>query len=131
MKYTFVLFSTVTPQSDGVTASGFSISCLSGRDWCALPVSICSSFSFSSCGGFLFSFCSSGGPFSFLFLYWHRVRIPCDTIDTRGLLDFETFYPTDPRITDRRSHEQRVCEKLSDFRKSLHVQSGDLVKCDF
>ena len=39
------------------------------------------------------------------FLYWQRMRIPCDTIDTRGLLDFETFLPdisskyrqTDPR----------------------------------
>ena len=40
-----------------------------------------------------------------LSLYWQRVRIPCDTIDTRGLLDFETFYPTDPRITDRSTHE--------------------------
>ena len=46
-----------------------------------------------------------------LFLYWQRVRIPCDTIDTRGLLDFESFYPTDPRITDRPTHEQKVCKK--------------------
>ena len=45
-----------------VTASSFSISRLSGRDWCALPAS----FSFSSCGGFLFCFCGSGGPFSLL-----------------------------------------------------------------
>ena len=28
-----------------------------------------------------------------------------DTIDTRGLLDFETFYPTDPRNSDRPAHE--------------------------
>ena len=40
-----------------------------------------------------------------LFPHWQRVRIPCDTIDTRGLLDFETFYPTDPRNTDRPTHE--------------------------
>ena len=46
-----------------------------------------------------------------LFLYWQRVRIPCDTIDKRGLLDFETFCPTDPRNTDRPTHEWKVCEK--------------------
>ena len=39
-----------------VTASGFSLARLSWRDRCALPVSICSSFSFSLCGGLLFSF---------------------------------------------------------------------------
>ena len=63
-----------------------------------------------------------------LFLHWQRVRIPCDTIDTRGLLDFETFYPTDP--TDRPTN-RKSAKKLSDFRKSLHVQSRVLVKCDF
>ena len=26
-----------------------------------------------------------------LYLYWQGVRIPCDTIDTRGLLDFLTL----------------------------------------
>ena len=38
-----------------VTASGFSIARLSRRDsdWCTLQVSICSSFSFSWCGGLL------------------------------------------------------------------------------
>ena len=42
-----------------VSASGFSIARLPWRDWCALPVSICSSISLSSCGGLLFSFWKS------------------------------------------------------------------------
>ena len=64
VKYTFVLSFAVTPQeSDArVPASDFSIARPFRRDWCALSVSIsiCSSFSFSSCSGLLFS----NGPYS-------------------------------------------------------------------
>ena len=53
-----------------VTASGFSIASLSRRDSCALPVYICSSFSYSSA-------CSSASGDSFL--YWQCTWITCDT----------------------------------------------------
>ena len=83
-----------------VTASGFSIARLSRRDWCALQVSICYSFFFLSrraAAGY-----SASGDLS---LYWQRMRIPWDTIDARGLLNFETFYLTDPRNADRPTHK--------------------------
>ena len=84
-----------------VTASGFSIARLSRRDWC-----ICSPCGAAACS-------ASGDPF----LHWQRKRIPRDTIDTRGLLNFETFYLTDPRNTDRPTYES-LRKKLSDFRKA-------------
>ena len=37
------------------------------------------------------------------------------------------FYPTDPRNNDRLTHARKSAKKLSDFRKSLHVQRlGDV-----
>ena len=91
-----------------VTASGFSISRVSGRDWCALSVSICSSFSFSSCGGFLFSFCSSGGPFSLLAACTDSLRYDrCAwTVGFRNFLPDRpsNYRQTDPRIESLRKN---------------------------
>ena len=111
VKYTFVLFSVVTPQSDGVTASGFSISRLSGMDWCALPVSICSSFSFSSCGGFLFSFCSSGGPFSLLAACTDSLR----NDRYAWTVEFRNFLP------DRPSNYRQTYPRTESLRKNCPI----------
>ena len=91
------------------TASGFPIviARLSRRDWCALPVSICSSFSFSSCGGLLFSFWRS-------FLHWLRMRIPCAMIDTRKLFSFWNFF-TRQILEIPTDWPAKVCEKQSNF----------------
>ena len=102
VKYTFVLFSAVTPQSDGqLLLVSRSPACLEGTG-------VLSQSPFNLL--LVFFLVVRRLPLQLvvpevLFLYWQRVRIPCDTIDTRGLLDFETFYPTDPRITDRPTHE--------------------------
>ena len=50
-----------------------------------------------------------------LFLYWQSVRIPCDTIDTRGLLDFETFLP------DRPSNYRQTDPQIESLRKNCPI----------
>ena len=54
------------------------------------------------------------------------MRIPCDTIDMRGLFDFETLLPaTDPRNTDRPTHEspRKNCPILE--KAYMFVQNRD------
>ena len=94
-----------------VTASGFSISRLSGRDWCALPVSICSSFSFLSCGGFLFSFCSSGGPFSLLAACTDSLRYD----RYAWTVGFQNFLP------DRHSNYRQTDPRIESLRKNCPI----------
>ena len=63
------------------------------------------------------------------FLHWQRMRILCDTIDTRGLLDSETF-STDRSSKYRQTDTWKSAKKTVWFGKSLHVQSKVLVNWD-
>ena len=106
-----------------VTASDFSIARLSRRDsdWCALQVSICSSFLFSWCGGLLRFWRS----ISSLTAYADSLRydrypwtVGFWNFFNRQILEI----PTDRHM--------KVCEKTVWFWKSLHVQSKVLVNWD-
>ena len=111
-----------------VTASGFSIARLSRRDWFALPVSICSSFSFSSCGGLLFSFCSSGGPFSLLAACMDSLRYGRYAW-TVGFRNFLPDRPSKYRQTDPRIESLR--KNCPIFGKAYMFKVEFFFKCDF
>ena len=106
-----------------VTASGFSIARLSRRDsdWCALQLSICSSFLFSWCGGLL--------------RFWRSISSLTAYADSlrydryAWTVEFWNFFNRQilEISTDR---HMKVCEKTVWFWKSLHVQSKVLVNWD-
>ena len=59
--------------------------------------------------------------------YLQRMCVPWETLDTWTVGFRNLFYPTDPRNNDRLTHARKSAKKLSDFRKSLHVQRlGDV-----
>ena len=62
--------------------------------------------------------------------YLQRMPVHWQTIDTRRLLDFETFLP-DRSSKYRQTDPRKSAKKLSDFWKSLHVQSRVVAQWDF
>ena len=114
------------------SASGFSIARLSRRDWCALPVSICSSLSFSSCGGLLFSFCTSRGPFSSPAACTVSLRYDWYAW-TVGFRNFLPDRPSKYRQTDPRTWRIESLRKNCPIFGKAYMFKVDrvLVKCDF
>ena len=62
--------------------------------------------------------------------YLHRMPVPRQTINTRGLLDFEFLLPN-RSSKYRQTGPRKSAKKLSDFWKSLHVQSGVAAQWNF
>ena len=87
-----------------VTASGFPIARLSRRNWCALPVSICSSL---SCRATARSSASTD-PFH----HWQHMRVVIRSIHVDCWI-LKLVYPTDPQIPKDRP--TKVCEKTVRF----------------